>query len=115
LVGNCPELLFTSVLTLGEIRKGIDLLPSGRKRAELERWFEADLNSWFGKNLLPVTRAISTQWGSLTALMQQRGKPVGTVDAIIAATAMEHNLTVVTRNTRHFAGLAIDVLNPKEG
>jgi len=107
-----PDSVFTSVLCLGEIRKGIELLPLGRKRSELEQWLERDLNSWFEDNLLPVTKAISDRWGKLDALMQYKGRPLGNIDGLIAATALEHGLIVVTRNIRHFADLGVTVFNP---
>jgi predicted nucleic acid-binding protein len=97
-----PDDLFTSVLTFGEIRKGIELLPPGRKRKELEGWLAADLPAWFGSRLLPVSRAISNRWGMLAAQTQQRGRPLGNIDGLLAATAFEHGLAVVTRNTSHF-------------
>lgn len=107
-----PELLFTSVLTFGEIRKGIELLAPGKKRSELEQWLDADLNGWFGGNVLQITKAISERWGRLAAQMQQRGMPLGNIDGLLAATALEHDLTVATRNTRHFENLGIAILNP---
>lgn len=107
-----PDALFTSVLCLGEIRKGIDLLPPGRKRSELEQWLNSNLNAWFGSNLLPVTKAISNRWGALDAMMQRRGRPLGNIDGLIAATALEHGLTVVTRNTKHFADLGVALFDP---
>jgi len=107
-----PDTLSTSVLCLGEIRKGIDLLPPSRKRAELEQWLNSDLNGWFGSNLLPVTKAISNRWGALDATMQRRGRPLGNIDGLIAATALEHGLTVVTRNTKHFADLGVALFDP---
>src|ERR1019366_3267680 len=96
------DILFTSVLNFGEIRKGVELLPPSRKRTELEQWLDSDLNGWFGSNLLPVTKAISQRWGTLDALSQQRGNPLGNIDGLLAATALEHDLTVVTRNMKHF-------------
>ena len=59
-----PNTLFTSVLCLGEIRKGIELLPQRRKRSELEQWLNTGLHAWFGSNLLPVTKVISNRWGA---------------------------------------------------
>jgi predicted nucleic acid-binding protein len=109
-----PDMMFTSVLTFGEIRKGIDLLPQGRKRTELEQWLDSDLNGWFEQNLLPVTKAISKRWGRLAALAQQRGTPLGNIDGLLAATAIEHDLVLVTRNTRHFADLGVAIFSPWE-
>ena len=73
-----PDMLFTSVISIGEIRKGIELLPPGKKRGELEQWLDSDLNWWFGSNLLPVNKAISDRWGILAARSQRQGKPLGT-------------------------------------
>jgi predicted nucleic acid-binding protein len=72
-----PEALYTSVLTFGEIRKGIELLRPSKKRTELERWLDEGLNVWFGKTLLPVTKAISNRWGILAAESQPARKAVG--------------------------------------
>jgi predicted nucleic acid-binding protein len=107
-----PDALFTSVLCLGEIRKGIELLPPSRKRSELEQWLNTGLNGWFGNNLLPITKVISNRWGALDAQMQQKGRRLGNIDGLIAATALEHGLTVITRNTRHFEDLGVTLLDP---
>jgi predicted nucleic acid-binding protein len=107
-----PDVLFTSVLSIGEIRKGTELLPPSKKRSELEQWLDSDLNGWFGNNLLPVTRAISDRWGILAASSQQQGKPLGNIEGLLAATAFEHGLTVATHNTRHFADMAVTIFDP---
>jgi predicted nucleic acid-binding protein len=109
-----PETLFASVLSFGEIRKGIELLPPGKKRRELEHWLDDDLNGWFGNNLLPVTKAISDRWGMLAARSQQQGKPLGNIDGLLAATASERGMTVVTHNTRHFQDLGVRIFDPWE-
>ena len=107
-----PATLFTSVLCLGEIRKGIELLAPGKKRLDLEHWIDADLKGWFGSNLLPVNKSISNRWGILSARAQQQGKPLGNIDGLLAATALEHGLTMVTRNIRHFQGLGVTFIDP---
>jgi toxin FitB len=107
-----PANVFASVLSFGEIRKGINLLPPGKKRGELEQWLDGDLYGWFGNNLLPVTKEISNRWGIFSAAAQQQGKSLGNIDGLLAATAFEHDLIVVTRNTRRFADLGIAILNP---
>lgn len=84
--------LFVSVLSLGEIRRGIELLPPGRKRQDLEEWLDADLRGWFGGRLLPVTKSIANRWGILDAESQRRGKPLSNIDGLLAATAFEHKL-----------------------
>ncbi|MDQ2712809.1 MAG: PIN domain-containing protein [Acidobacteriota bacterium] len=109
-----PDTLFTSVLSFGEIRKGIELLPPGKKRDELEQWIASDLNRWFGNNLLPVSQAISNRWGILDAQSHQQGRPLGNIDGLLAATAFEHGLTVATRNTKAFRGFRRNPLRPLE-
>jgi predicted nucleic acid-binding protein len=109
-----PDLLFTSVLSVGEIRKGIELLPASKKRRDLEQWLDSDLYGWFGSNLLPVTKAISDRWGIFAARSQERGRPLGSIDGLLAATAFEHGLTVATHNTKHFEGLGVAILDPWE-
>jgi predicted nucleic acid-binding protein len=106
--------LFLSVVTIGEIRKGLIVLPSGRRRAELETWFHTDLLTWFSNRILPVTHAIADKWGVLDGQCQLRGTPLNTADGMIAATAIEHGLMVVTRNAKDFAGLGVDIFNPWE-
>ncbi len=97
-----------SVLTLGEIRKGIERL---RKRdmiqaAGLENWLE-ELERRFSSKVLPVTDRIADQWGRLQAI-----RALPEIDALLAATALEHDLTLVTRNESDFKGLGITILNP---
>ena len=106
------ESLFLSVMTLGEICKGIDLLPASPKRDALQDWLEVDVRSWYAGRILPVTDSIAERWGHLAARGKQQGIAVKVVDAVIAATALEHSLTLVTRNVKDFAGLGVVLLNP---
>jgi len=105
--------LFLSVVTIGEIRKGLIVLP-GRRRSDLEIWFRTDLLTWFGDRILSVTQAVADRWGVLDGQCQLRGTPLNTADGMIAATAIEHDLAVVTRNVKDFAGLGVDIFNPWE-
>ena len=115
-IRNAPqEALFVSVLTFAEIRRGIALLPSGKRRTQLEEWLEHDLLESFGARLLPVTRLIADRWAALSAQAQLRGKPLAVAHGLIAATALEHDLTLVTRNAKDFAGTGAVVFNPWEG
>jgi predicted nucleic acid-binding protein len=95
------ETLFASVLTFAEIRRGIELLPVGKRRDQLEEW-ERDLETSFAGRLLPVTKDVGDRWTVLSAQAQRRGTPLGVVDGLIAATGLVHNLTVVTRNAKDF-------------
>jgi tRNA(fMet)-specific endonuclease VapC len=104
--------LFLSAVTIGEIRKGLVVMPQGRRRNELEAWFHTDLLNWFHDRILPVTHSIADRWGALDGHRQLMGTPLNTADGLIAATALEHDLTVVTRNVKDFAGLAVVVFDP---
>jgi len=104
--------LFLSAVTIGEIRKGLIVLPLGRRRSELKMWFHTDLLTWFHNRVLPVTSAVADRWGVLDGQCQLRGTPLNTADGMIAATAIEHGLTVVTRNLKDFSGLGVDLFNP---
>jgi toxin FitB len=106
------SLLFLSVLTLGEIRKGLAVLPQGRRRTALETWLEMDVRARFAGRILAVDSSIADRWGLLAADAKRRGKALSTVDGLLAATAIHHNLTVVSRNSADFANVQIPVLNP---
>ena len=105
-------LLFTSALALAEIRLGIELLDPGKRRSELEQWFEGDLLGTFGKRVLAVNREIADRWAVLFASLQRQGRPLATIDGLIAATALEHGLTMVTRDVNDFAGTGVTIFNP---
>jgi predicted nucleic acid-binding protein len=106
--------LYISAVSFGELRKGIALRPSGAKRTELEGWLERDLSALFSGRILPVTRTIAERWGNLEAQQQLIGRKLHVPDGQIAATAIEHGLTLVTRNTKDFTGLGVTLLNPWE-
>ena len=100
--------IYLSVLVLGEIRKGVERArPNDPARARaLETWLSAVRES-FADRVLPIDPAIADEWGRMSA-----GRPVSTVDALLAATAKVHRLTLVTRNVTDVADLGADVLNP---
>jgi predicted nucleic acid-binding protein len=106
------ESVFLSVMTIGEICKGIDMLPVSQKRKALQNWLEIDVRSWFAGRILPVTESIAERWGHLAATVRHRGIAVAVVDGVIAATALEHGLTLVTRNVKDFSSLGVVLLNP---
>jgi predicted nucleic acid-binding protein len=106
------ELQYVSVITLAEIQKGIELLDEGKRRAQLEQWLTQDLETWFSGRVLHVDRQVSRRWASLLAQAVRRGRPLPTVDSLIAATALAHDLTIVTRNVRDFDGTGAPTLNP---
>jgi predicted nucleic acid-binding protein len=104
--------LYLSAVSIGELRRGFVILPASRRRTELEQWFENDLVPRFRGRILPVTFSIANRWGILDGECQLRGTPLNTADGMIAATALERDLTVVTRNVKDFASLGVTVFNP---
>jgi predicted nucleic acid-binding protein len=97
---------------LASLRKGITLRSPGKRRTELEVWLETDLSVLFSGRILPVTRSTAERWGVLEGQRQLMGIPLDVPDGQIAATAFEHDLTLVTRNVKDFAGLGVAVFNP---
>ncbi len=106
------ENLFLSVVSLGEIRKGLRTTPAGKRRAELVEWVQTILLPWFDGRILPVSQPIAEQWGDLVGEFETRGITISMADGLIAATAIVHDLTVVTRNTKDFPTLRIPSFNP---
>jgi predicted nucleic acid-binding protein len=107
-----PSSLYASVLTFGEIKRGIEKLPHGKRRTHLETWLANDLHEWFENRLLVIDEAIANRWGTLAAAAQKTGTPLAIIDGLLSATALEHNLTVVTRNSTDFTAAGVPVLNP---
>jgi toxin FitB len=103
---------FLSVVTMGELRKGATLLQPSARRTQIEHLIEVLVPAWFAGRILPVTQSIAERWGVLEAQQELAGLPFGVADGMIAATALEHGLTVVTRNTKHFEGLGLSLINP---
>ncbi len=106
------SLFYLSVLTLGEIRKGIEGLPDGRRKTHLQIWLETGLRSQFGSRLLPIDGAVAERWGLLEANARSHRRNLPIIDGLLAATALEHNLTVATRNTKDFEAANVPVFNP---
>lgn len=103
--------LYLSVLSLGEIRRGVEKLEAGERRQALHSWLEHDLPAFFAGRLLPIDEAVAHRWGCLMAKM---GRPLPAIDSLLAATALEHNLVLTTRNLKDVAGLPVAVANPWE-
>lgn len=109
LFGVDDDSLHLSVLTIGEIRKGVELLTDSAKKRELRQWLEETLPEWFGDRLLAITADVADTWGSLLA---EVGRPVAAIDSLLAATALCHELVLVTRNEDDFPYPRLSVVNP---
>jgi toxin FitB len=105
---------YVSVITLAEIQTGIELLAESKRRVKLEQWLKQDLEAWFSGRILPVDRQVAGRWASLVAQRTRTGRPLPTVDSLIAATALAYDLSIVTRNTRDFEGIGATIINPWE-
>lgn len=101
--------LFLSTLTLGEIRKGIESLADQERRMALGDWLGTELPRFFSGRILPVDAKVADRWGRLLAAA---GRPLPAIDSLLAATALQHDLVLVTRNERDFSGIGLSVVNP---
>jgi predicted nucleic acid-binding protein len=101
--------LYLSVLTLGEIRKGIEGLGDEKRRMALLDWLETDLPAFFTGRILPVDAPVADRWGRLVAAT---GRPLPAIDSLLAATALVHDLVLVTQNSRDFSDLPVQLINP---
>lgn len=105
------DALHVNVLTLGEIRKGIEKMAQSERRERLRVWLEHELPDWFEDRILPVDVHVAERWGVLCG-QAERTPPA--VDSLLAATALHHGLRLVTRNARDFAFPGIEIINPWE-
>ncbi|HEX4044280.1 MAG TPA: type II toxin-antitoxin system VapC family toxin [Gammaproteobacteria bacterium] len=102
--------LYLSVLTWGEIRKGIEKVTDNAKKKKLTVWLEQELPSWFYERILPVDHEVADRWGKILAATQQS---LPAIDSLIAATAIHYNLRLVTRNVKDFKSVPLlDIINP---
>jgi toxin FitB len=109
-----PDLAI-SVLTIGEIARGIRRMPEGRRRRDLEKWLSTALPAQFQDRILPVDRDVAQAWGELTAQGDADGRPLPVVDGLLLATAKVNGLTIATRNVAHFHGRSVPLLDPYAG
>ena len=105
--------MFLSVITIGELTKGIALLPAGKKKEALRDWLSA-IEQEGDRRILPVDKEAAQIWGEFTAGAQGRGKTVSAADGLIAATALRHGLHVMTRNSSDFHETGAMLINPWE-
>jgi predicted nucleic acid-binding protein len=110
---RAAQSLYLSVLTLGEIRKGIERLDDSHtdaaRRQSLGDWLEQELPTFFLGRLLDVDLGVADRWGRLQAFAK---RPLPAIDSLLAATALQHNLKLVTRNEKDFADMGVDLINP---
>ena len=97
------------MLTLGELRKGIEGVTDADRRMALTDWLETDLPWFFAGRILAVDAQVADRWGRLVAAA---GRPLSAIDSLMGAAAAQHGLSMVTRNARDFADLGLDVINP---
>jgi len=109
-----PASVFLSVITVGELTKGIEKLPDSRRKAKLASWLEEDLLVRFGERILPLDTSVLLTWGQMTADLEKKGRPMPAIDSLLAATAAQTGYTLVTRNTGDFESSEIPVVNPWE-
>ncbi|MCK5681537.1 type II toxin-antitoxin system VapC family toxin [bacterium] len=105
---------FISVLTIGEIHKGIEKLDESQRKEELHNWVENDLKERFSNRIIDIDMQIAMMWGKIQGMTERIGKPMPAIDSLIAATGMAHHLTVVTRNTSDMKESGAVLLDPWE-
>ena len=101
-----------SVLTHGEIQKGISRLSDRKRKATLQKWLDTDVRLRFQERILPVTEDVAKTWGALQGEAERKGVAINSIDGLIGATAFAHNLTVVTRNEMDLMRTGAKVINP---
>jgi len=104
--------VFLSVITIGEIIKGIEKLPDSSRKAELRDWLQDDLLARFQGKIIPLGTDILVEWGVLAAQLEAQGKPMPAIDSLIAATALAEKMSLVTRNVGDFEATGVNLINP---
>ncbi len=103
---------FISIVSIAEIRRGVALMDSGRQRDVLADWLAHDLPRRFDSRVIAVEGPVALAWGDLMALAKRNGRGLASMDGLIAATAIAHDLIMVTRNTKDFAGFGLKLIDP---
>jgi predicted nucleic acid-binding protein len=105
--------LFLSVITIGELTKGIELLAKGHRRHELKNWLQT-IEHYYSDRILPIDLETVRIWGEITATAQKSGKTIASADGLIASTGLRHDLHIVTRNISDFEPSGALLVNPWE-
>jgi toxin FitB len=108
------EKLYLSVITIGEVQHGIERLPSSQRKTELLLWLNNALIERFEGRILALDTATMLVWATLTAQMERAGRPTGSMDGLMVATALRHQMIIATRNTSDFLPCGVQVINPWE-
>ena len=109
-----PDAVYLSVITIGEITKGIEKLPKSKRKRELQTWLREDLLIRFDGKIISLDTEVLVEWGILAARLEVSGRIMPAMDSLIAATVLVHQLTLVTRNVDDFEGAGVDIVNPWE-
>jgi toxin FitB len=104
--------VFISVISLAELRRGIERMPDGNRRSRLDEWLREELPQRFERRVLLVDHAVAEAWGRIVARCEMAGRPISTMDGFIAATAEVHDMALVTRNVSDFEFSVREVVNP---
>jgi tRNA(fMet)-specific endonuclease VapC len=107
-----PNTIYLSVITIGELRKGIEKLPPSKRRDTVKEWLEGDLLLRFQGRILEITIEVMLIWGELTGRLEKEGRPITAIDSLIAATALAGNCHLVTRNEHDFQRAGVAIINP---
>ena len=107
-----PNTVYLSVITIGEIRKGIEKLPPSKRRDAVKEWLEADLLFRFQGRILEITTEVMLIWGELAGRLENEGRPITAIDSLIAAIALKGNYCLVTRNEHDFQHTGVAIINP---
>ncbi|MCL5673124.1 MAG: type II toxin-antitoxin system VapC family toxin [Deltaproteobacteria bacterium] len=112
LTENDENNFYLSVLTFGELYKGISKLPDSKRKGRIYDWVENDLKNRFNNKILDIDFIISKEWGGIEGQLESKGIKLPAIDALIASTAIAYDLTVVTRNTSDMVKTGAKLLNP---
>ncbi|MBH8552719.1 type II toxin-antitoxin system VapC family toxin [Nostocaceae cyanobacterium CENA357] len=107
-----PETLYLSVITIGEIAKGISKLTASKRKESLATWLNETLPNRFEHKILSIDASTMMLWGNLVGQLEQNGRPLPVMDSFIAAIALQNSLSLVTRNENDFAGTGVVIINP---
>ncbi len=108
------ETIHLSVITIGEIQKGITKLPASAKKHQLQRWLDNDLIERFENRIVPIDQKVARMWGKILAQAEKKGRQLPAIDGLIAATGLAYNMTVVTRNVSDMQVDGLSVFDPWE-